>query len=62
MSPEYTMHGEFSDKSDIFSFGVIILEILSGKRNSGFDQYSCDGEDFLNCVSTSLIKLITKFV
>ncbi|PON42034.1 Cysteine rich receptor like kinase [Parasponia andersonii] len=48
MSPEYAMHGEFSVKSDVFSFGVIILETVSGKRNCGFDQYSCDGEDLLS--------------
>ncbi|CAH1444008.1 unnamed protein product [Lactuca virosa] len=34
MSPEYAMEGTFSIKSDIFSFGVLILEILSGRRNS----------------------------
>ncbi|KAJ9169034.1 hypothetical protein P3X46_020503 [Hevea brasiliensis] len=36
MSPEYAMEGLFSIKSDVFSFGVIILEIISGKKNSGF--------------------------
>ncbi|XP_027159122.1 G-type lectin S-receptor-like serine/threonine-protein kinase At4g03230 isoform X1 [Coffea eugenioides] len=37
MSPEYAIEGLFSVKSDVFSFGVIILEIVSGKRNtSGF--------------------------
>ncbi|XP_027360883.1 putative receptor-like protein kinase At4g00960 [Abrus precatorius] len=34
MSPEYAMHGQFSEKSDIFSFGVIILEIISAKKNA----------------------------
>ncbi|KAH6772829.1 hypothetical protein C2S52_004342 [Perilla frutescens var. hirtella] len=34
MSPEYAMHGQFSIKSDVFSFGVLILEIISGKRNN----------------------------
>ncbi|KAK7314922.1 hypothetical protein VNO77_33452 [Canavalia gladiata] len=33
MSPEYAMFGQFSEKSDIFSFGVMILEIISGKKN-----------------------------
>nr|XP_019709618.1 G-type lectin S-receptor-like serine/threonine-protein kinase LECRK3 isoform X6 [Elaeis guineensis] len=33
MSPEYAMEGIFSVKSDVFSFGVIVLEILSGKKN-----------------------------
>ncbi|CAL9071463.1 unnamed protein product [Musa textilis] len=33
MSPEYAMEGIFSEKSDVFSFGVMVLEILSGKRS-----------------------------
>nr|AIB04258.1 S-locus receptor kinase s-haplotype 1 [Arabidopsis lyrata subsp. petraea] len=36
MSPEYAMDGIFSVKSDVFSFGVLLLEIVSGKRNRGF--------------------------
>ncbi|XP_031738263.1 G-type lectin S-receptor-like serine/threonine-protein kinase At4g27290 [Cucumis sativus] len=36
MSPEYAIDGYFSMKSDIFSFGVILLEIVSGKKNRGF--------------------------
>ncbi|KAG6714651.1 hypothetical protein I3842_05G212700 [Carya illinoinensis] len=35
MSPEYAVFGKFSTKSDVFSFGVILLEIVSGKKNSG---------------------------
>ena len=30
MSPEYAMDGVFSIKSDTYSFGVILLEIISG--------------------------------
>ncbi|KAJ0652891.1 putative protein kinase RLK-Pelle-DLSV family [Helianthus annuus] len=36
MSPEYAMDGLFSIKSDVFSFGVLVLEIVSGKKNRGF--------------------------
>ena len=36
MSPEYAMEGRFSEKSDVFSFGVLLLEILSGRRNTSF--------------------------
>ncbi|KAH1054600.1 hypothetical protein GYH30_023406 [Glycine max] len=36
MSPEYAMQGLFSEKSDVFSFGVLVIEIVSGRRNSRF--------------------------
>nr|XP_018684744.1 PREDICTED: receptor-like serine/threonine-protein kinase SD1-8 isoform X1 [Musa acuminata subsp. malaccensis] len=35
MSPEYAMDGIFSVKSDVFSFGVLVLEIICGKKNRG---------------------------
>ena len=44
MSPEYAGYGEFSVKSDVFSFGVLVLEIVSGKKNKGF----CDPGQCLN--------------
>ncbi|KAL1203052.1 G-type lectin S-receptor-like serine/threonine-protein kinase [Cardamine amara subsp. amara] len=44
MSPEYQIDGYFSLKSDVFSFGVLVLEIVSGRRNRGF----CNEEHKLN--------------
>jgi hypothetical protein len=38
MSPEYALEGLFSIKSNVFSFGVLLLEIMSGKKNTGFYQ------------------------
>jgi len=38
ISPEYASKGVFSEKSDIYSFGVLLLEIVSGKKNAGFHQ------------------------
>ena len=36
MSPEYAMQGFFSEKSDVFSFGVLLLEIVSGRKTTCF--------------------------
>ncbi|MBA0759212.1 hypothetical protein Gotri_022132, partial [Gossypium trilobum] len=40
MSPEYALEGLFSVKSDVFSFGVLLMEIVSGKKNTGFYQHN----------------------
>lgn len=52
MAPEYAMRGHYSIKSDVFSFGVLILEIVTGRKNN----VSYDSEqsvDLLSLVSTS---------
>ncbi|GAB4831001.1 hypothetical protein Ancab_005012 [Ancistrocladus abbreviatus] len=41
MPPEYVLHGHCSVKLDIFSFGVLVLEILSSEKTSEF----CKGEE-----------------
>nr|XP_011463561.1 PREDICTED: G-type lectin S-receptor-like serine/threonine-protein kinase At4g03230 [Fragaria vesca subsp. vesca] len=45
MSPEYALYGHFSEKLDVFSFGVLLLEIVSGKKNALF--YSCENSQTL---------------
>jgi serine/threonine protein kinase len=58
MSPEYAMEGRFSEKSDVFSFGVLLLEIVSGRRNSSF----YDDEQAMNILGfVSLPYLIASF-
>ncbi|CAL5345848.1 unnamed protein product [Camellia sinensis] len=47
MAPEYVMRGQFSVKSDVFSFGVLILEIVSGQKNNCFR--SGENEEDLLC-------------
>ncbi|KAM4100225.1 hypothetical protein ACB094_05G052400 [Castanea mollissima] len=46
MSPEYAMNGVVSIKTDVFSFGVLLLEIVCGKKNNS--RYQSD--DLLNLI------------
>ncbi|XP_014523048.1 probable leucine-rich repeat receptor-like serine/threonine-protein kinase At3g14840 isoform X2 [Vigna radiata var. radiata] len=34
MAPEYAMHGYLTEKADVYSFGIVALEIISGKSNT----------------------------
>ncbi|KAG6634344.1 hypothetical protein CIPAW_12G112100 [Carya illinoinensis] len=34
MAPEYALHGYLTDKADVYSFGIVALEIVSGKSNT----------------------------
>jgi hypothetical protein len=43
MPPEYVIHGCFLVKSDVFSFGVLVLEIVSGTKISSFRRESQEG-------------------
>jgi hypothetical protein len=57
MAPEYAMHGQFSIRSDVFSFGVLVLEIVSGLKNNCFRSGE-NVEDLLSYVSTIILEYI----
>ncbi|CAL5344663.1 unnamed protein product [Camellia sinensis] len=41
MAPEFAMKGLYSIKSDVFSFGVLLIEIITGMRNANFHLTKC---------------------
>ncbi|XP_061353854.1 cysteine-rich receptor-like protein kinase 10 isoform X8 [Gastrolobium bilobum] len=57
MAPEYAMHGQFSVKSDVFSFGVLVLEIVSGQKNCSIGQGE-NIEDLLSLVRHPFLPII----
>lgn len=40
MAPEYFMHGITHEKTDVFAFGVILLELITGRRSVNSDRQS----------------------
>ncbi|CAK9176142.1 unnamed protein product [Ilex paraguariensis] len=40
MAPEYIVRGQLTEKADVYSFGVLVLEIVCGKRNNAFIEDS----------------------
>uniref|UniRef100_A0A0E0Q9H7 non-specific serine/threonine protein kinase n=1 Tax=Oryza rufipogon TaxID=4529 RepID=A0A0E0Q9H7_ORYRU len=51
MPPEYVLRGQYSTKSDVFSFGILVIEIVTGRRrNSGPYLSEQNDEDILSIV------------
>lgn len=59
MAPEYALHGYLTEKTDIFSYGILVLEIVSGRKNHDelFDE---EKADLLSYVSSLLHILKTE--
>ncbi|XP_030477432.1 cysteine-rich receptor-like protein kinase 25 [Syzygium oleosum] len=55
MAPEYVRHGEISVKTDVYSFGIVVLEIINGKKISNFNR-SGTSEDLLDYAWKNWIK------
>lgn len=47
MAPEYVSQGKLTEKADVYAFGVMLVEIVCGKKNSVYTQGSTS---LLHCV------------
>ena len=55
MAPEYISKGILSNKIDAYSFGVLVLEIISGKINSSFNQTDGSASNLVHIFSFTII-------
>ena len=37
-APEYAIHGQLSEKVDTYSYGVVVLEIISGLKSNDVNR------------------------
>eukprot|EP00253_Pinus_taeda_P010207 PITA_10207 len=47
MAPEYALQGQLSVKADVYSFGVLFMEIMTGRKNRGSNLQSSEMEMLL---------------
>lgn len=52
MAPEYVVHGQLTEKADIYGYGILVLEMITGRKNS---SPSASGEGY------SLMSLVSIF-
>ncbi|KAG0450217.1 hypothetical protein HPP92_026857 [Vanilla planifolia] len=63
MAPEYIVHGQLTEKADIYSYGVLVLEIITGRKNQNSISTSAEGHSLMQQIwqhysSDALIKLL----
>jgi serine/threonine protein kinase len=70
LAPEYAVRGQVTKKSDIYSFGVLLLEIVSGRCNHNArlpseDQFLLERVSsiiFSTCMIQFVINILATFV
>ncbi|XP_073125826.1 uncharacterized protein [Henckelia pumila] len=54
LAPEYTITGRFTEKSDVYAFGVLVFQILSGKRKYGISTRAAAESGSLEFVDSNI--------
>lgn len=50
MAPEYIVHGQLTEKADIYSYGIVVLEIITGRKNQNSISTSAEGHSLMQQV------------
>lgn len=38
MAPEYVFSGRLTEKADVYSFGIVVIEVVCGRQNYAFTE------------------------
>ena len=60
MSPEYVIRGQYSTKSDVFSFGILVIEIVTGRRRNNGPYFFEPNEDIISIVSIYYLHFLNR--
>ncbi|XP_020102481.1 putative receptor-like protein kinase At4g00960 [Ananas comosus] len=63
MAPEYIVHGQLTEKADIYSYGILVLEIITGRKNNNSVDDSPEGQSLMSQIwrqfkSRTLIEML----
>jgi len=61
MAPEYIVHGQLTEKADIYSYGVLVLEIITGRKNHNSVASSAEGLSLMALVVVLLLLATVAF-
>ncbi|KAF0923101.1 hypothetical protein E2562_003325 [Oryza meyeriana var. granulata] len=50
MAPEYIVHGQLTEKADIYSYGVLVLEIITGRKSHNSVASSAEGHSLMSLI------------
>lgn len=50
MAPEYVVHGQLTEKADVYSYGILVLEVLTGKKSTSSISSSSESQPLISQV------------